>query len=346
VFVVSAEHGDTRRITNTPEQERSVSFSPDGRTLLYASERGNSWKIYRTDLTDKDEPNFFNATGFKETPVVESNAEAFQPHFSPDGAEIAYLEERTTLKVLNLKTGKTRTVLAGNLNYSYEDGDQYYEWSPDGRWFSVQFLSPGRWSSEVGVIPSSGDGKLVNISQSGYEDEKPYWARKGEVLFWRTDRQGLRSQAGQPSETDVYAAFLTRSAWDRYQLDEAAYDQLTEKEKKTEDKGKAGAEMAGDALSPDGETLYSLAKYDKGFDLWKYTQRKKEIKLVAAFGAREAGLKLDPKGKKAFVLHDGKLSMVDLDSDEASSVDASAKMDLDESAERAYMFEHIWRQTE
>ena len=30
----------TRRITNTPEQERSVSFSPDGRSLLYASERG------------------------------------------------------------------------------------------------------------------------------------------------------------------------------------------------------------------------------------------------------------------------------------------------------------------
>jgi len=390
VFVASAEHGDTRRITNTPEQERSVSFSPDGRTLLYASERGDSWKIYRTDLTDKDEPNFFNATGLKERPVVESNAESFQPRFSPDGAEIAYLEERTTLKVLNLKTGRTRTVLPGDMNYSYEDGDQHYEWSPDGRWFAVQFLSSGRWSSEVGVVPSSGEGKLVNISQSGYEDEQPCWGRKGEVLFWRTDRQGLRSQAGQPSETDVYAAFLTRSAWDRYQLDEASYDQLVEKEKKPEDKGKGGddkdkkdskkkgdedsekgpklakpvamdfdhiedrisrlsfnsADMAGDLLSPDGETLYFLAKYDKGYDLWKYTQRKKEIKLVSKFGAREAGLKLDPKGKKAFVLHDGKLSMVDLDSDEASSVDASAKMDLDESAERAYMFEHIWRQTQ
>jgi tricorn protease len=392
IFVASALHGDTRRITNTPEQERSVSFSPDGRTLLYASERGNSWKIYRTDLTDKDEPNFFNATALKEKPVVESNAETYQPHFSPDGAEIAYLEERTTLKVLNIKTGKTRTVLPGNLNYSYEDGDQYYEWSPDGRWFSVQFLSSGRWSSEVGVIPSSGDGKLVNISQSGYEDNLPHWARKGEMLFWLTDRQGLRSQAGQPSETDVYAAFLTRSAWDRYQLDEAAYAQLTAKEDKkkggAKDKGgekdKKGskekddgegesekpklaepvamdfdhiedriarlsfnsADIAGDALSPDGETLYFLAKYDKGYDLWKYTQRKKEIKLVADFGAREAGLKLDSKGKKAFVLHDGKLSMVDLDSEKETPVAASAKMDLDESAERAYMFEHIWRQTQ
>ena len=111
--MASTEHGTTRRITNTPEQERSVSFSPDGRSLLYASERGGSWKLYRTDLTDKDEPNFFNATALKETPVLESDAETFQPRFSPDGTEVAYLEERTTLKVLNLKTGKSRDDPAG-----------------------------------------------------------------------------------------------------------------------------------------------------------------------------------------------------------------------------------------
>ena len=88
-----------------------MSFSPDGRSLLYASERGQSWKIYRTALTDKDEPNFFNATAFKETTVVEGTAEEFQPSFSPDASEIAYLEDRTTLKVLNLKTRKSRVVL-------------------------------------------------------------------------------------------------------------------------------------------------------------------------------------------------------------------------------------------
>jgi tricorn protease len=48
VFVTSVEGGVTKRITNTPEQERLVSFSPDGKTLLYASERGNSWKIFET----------------------------------------------------------------------------------------------------------------------------------------------------------------------------------------------------------------------------------------------------------------------------------------------------------
>jgi Tol biopolymer transport system component/C-terminal processing protease CtpA/Prc len=381
VFVASTEHGDTRRITDTPEQERSVSFSPDGRSLLYAAERGQSWKIFRTDLTDKDEPNFFNATGFKETPVVEGSGEEFQPSFSPDGSEIAYLEERTTLKVLNLKTGKSRVVLPGDRNYSYADGDQAYEWSPDGRWLAVQFLSRGRWSSEVGVVSASGDLKVVNISQSGYEDETPHWSRKGEVLYWRTDRQGLRTQSGDGRETDVYAAYLTHAAWDRYRLDEAAYDQLAAKEK-DKDKAKevakeksakaeketpklaepvamdferiedrvarlsfSSSELADAALSSDGEDLYFLARYDKGYDLWKYVPRKKEIKLVSKFGAQSAGLKLGAKGKKAYVLHDGKLSVVDLDSEKVTPVGLSAKMDLDQAQERAYMFEHIWRQT-
>lgn len=387
VFVASTEHGVTKRITNTPEQERSVTFSPDGRTLLYASERGQSWKLYRTDLTDKSEPNFFNATGMKETPVLETPNETFQAHFSPDGKEIAYLEERTTLKVLNLASGKSRTILAGDMNYSYSDGDQAYEWSPDGKWLAVQFLSHTRWSNEIGLVPASGEGKLINLTNSGYEDQSPHWARKGEVLFWQSDRLGLRAHSGDERQTDVYAAFLTRGAWDRYKLDEAAYDQLVKKEK--DDKGgddKKGpdaaktkgakadtasakkavppvpldlenledrtarlsfnsADVAGAALSNDGETLYYLARYDKGYDLWKYVQRKKEIKLVAKFGAREAQLGMDAKGKKAFVLADGKLSTVDLDGEKQSSVGVSAKMDLDESSERAYEFEHIWRQT-
>ncbi len=388
VFVASTEHGVTKRITNTPEQERSVSFSPDGRSLLYASERGDSWKLYRTDLTDKNEPNFFNATGLQEKPVLETSAETYQPHFSPDGKEVAYLEERTTLKVLNLATGKSRTILPGDMNYSYSDGDQSYEWSPDGKWLAVQFLSHTRWSNEIGVVPASGDGKLINLTNSGYEDQVPHWARKGEVLFWQTDRNGLRAHSGDQRETDVYAAFLTRKAWDRYQLDEAAYDQLVAKEKEAkggdkdaakdakdskDSKSKAdttaakkgepvpldldhiedrtarlsfnSADVAAAALSPDGETLYYLAKYDKGYDLWKYVQRKKEIKLVAKFGAREADMKLDGKGKKAFVLADGRLSTVDLDADKQSSVGVTAKMDLDEASERAYEFEHIWRQT-
>jgi Tol biopolymer transport system component/C-terminal processing protease CtpA/Prc len=384
VFVADAEHGTTRRITNTPEQERSVGFSPDGRSLIYAAERGGGWKLYRTDLTDPDEPDFFNATAMKETLVLGGENDVFQPRFSPDGAEVAYLEERTALKVLNLKSGRSRTLLPGDVNYSYVDGDQWFEWSPDGHWLALTFLSHERWSEEVGLVPASGEGQLVNVTHSGFEDAAPKWARKGEVLFWLTDRFGLRNQSGSPSEADVHAAFLTRRAYDRFRLDESAFDQLKAREKEGEKKaegekpakGRAGdtakaaaklpppvaiefdglddrivrlsvasADLAGAEMSPDGETLYYLARFEKGYDLWKYVPRKKEAKVVAKLGADQARFALDREGKKAYVLADGKLSSVELEPGKSAPLRVAARLELDAAAERAHLFDHAWRQT-
>ncbi len=391
VFVASVEHGTTRRITDTPGQERSVSFSPDGKSLLYAGERDGSWNVYRTDRTDPEETAFYNATALKESAVVATAAEEFQPAFSPDGKEVAFLEERTTLKVVNLATGKSRVVLPGEMNYSYADGDQWFQWSPDGRSFAVQFLSPTRWSGEVGIVDAAGGKPVVNVTRSGYEEEAPKWARKGEVLFWASDRFGTRQHSGYPREQDVFAAFLTKKAWDRFHLDETAYAQLLEKEKEAEkkkdkdaDKGKddkkgkeAEKKADGDvklpdpvafeldglderiarlslhsaslddaALTPDGETLVYLARFEKGADLWKYVPRKEEVKLVAKLDAeRGARLRLDPDGKKAIVLADGKLSSIDLDSGKATPIKASAKVELRAAEERVALFEHAWRQT-
>ena len=50
IFVTSVTGGITKRITNTPWQERSVSFSPDGRSLVYAAEKNSNWNIYKVSI--------------------------------------------------------------------------------------------------------------------------------------------------------------------------------------------------------------------------------------------------------------------------------------------------------
>ena len=60
VFVTAVDHdATTRRLTDTPEQERSVSFSPDGRGLLYASERRRQLEPLPHRSGRDDEPDFF-----------------------------------------------------------------------------------------------------------------------------------------------------------------------------------------------------------------------------------------------------------------------------------------------
>jgi tricorn protease len=121
IYVVSVETGDTKRITNTPGQERSVSFSPDGKHLVFAAEYNKPWAIYEASMK---ESYFFAATDIQIRSIVENAQENFQPKYSPDGKEIAYLENRTTLRVINLTSKQIRTILPSKYNYSYEDGDQ------------------------------------------------------------------------------------------------------------------------------------------------------------------------------------------------------------------------------
>lgn len=149
VFVTSVEGGITKRITDTPEQERSVSFSPDGRSILYAGERNNIWGLYQTSLSRSEENHFFNSTILKEEPLLVGNEEAFQPAYSPDGAEVAYLENRTAVKVINIKSKAIRTILPADKSYSYSDGDQWFDWSPDGKYLLVQYLEDNNWLSET-----------------------------------------------------------------------------------------------------------------------------------------------------------------------------------------------------
>ena len=47
VFVASTEYGTVKQITNTPEAEADVEFSPDGKTLVYSSEREGIWNMFQ-----------------------------------------------------------------------------------------------------------------------------------------------------------------------------------------------------------------------------------------------------------------------------------------------------------
>lgn len=376
IFVTSVETATTKQITHTPQQERSVSFSPDGRSLLYAAERAESWDLYRTSLARDDESYFFNATVLTEEPVLVSNAETFQPAYSPDGKEIAYLEERTTLKVLNLETNQSRTIMSGDNSFSYADGDQYYQWSPDGKWFLVQYHQPGYWINEVGLIKADGSGEIRNLTESGFNDFRPKWMMGGKMLLWFSDRDGMRSKANTGStQADAYGLFFTQEAYDRFRLSKEDFDLLKEaeakakKEKKDEESTEKkdstqqdlileldglrdrkarltihSSRLSDAVVTPDGSKLIYLANFERGYDLWQTDLRTRETKILVKMGGSGGRLVLDKEGKNVFMLAGGSLSKVAIDSGKRTSIPFSGEMVLHADAERAYLFEHVWRQ--
>ena len=264
VFVSSIDGKMVKRITSTPYQERSVSFSPDGRSLVYAAEKDNNWNIYTTSLTRASEPYFCVSTVLKDEAVVATPAEEFQPAFSPDGKEIAYLENRQTLKVYNIASKQSRTVLPADKNYSYSDGDQYYTWSPDSKWFLVQFAPPQRmFTPEVGLVAADGNSPVRNLTESGYDDFQPKWVMDGKMMIWGSDREGARNQAGDPQQGDVYGMYFTKAFYDRAKLSKEEFALLKEQEDKekkdADEKAKSGGPSASPTPSPSPKTDKTIA---------------------------------------------------------------------------------------
>ncbi|MEJ2187392.1 MAG: S41 family peptidase, partial [Gemmatimonadota bacterium] len=102
----------------------------------------------------------------------------------------------------------------------------------------------------------------------------------------------------------------------------------------------------GDAvLSKDGETLYYLARFEKGLNLWTTEPRTHETKLLATLNANRASLSWDKDRKTLFLLADGRISKIDPASGKRTNVSIHGEMTVDVAAERAYMFEHVWRRT-
>ena len=364
LFVTSVEGGQTKRVTNTPQQERMVEWSADGKTLIYAAERNDNWDIYTTNIVRKEEPYFYAATVLKETPMIATSAEEFLPKFSPDGKEVAYLENRNVLKVFNLASKQSRTIIPKGHNYSYRDGDLDFNWSPDGKYILADDDYFGFGGSHAAVIKADGSGTIEHPINSGFGEDNPKWAMDGKLLTWANNREGRRSLAFQGNrEVDIYGAFLDQAAYDQFKLSKEDFALLKEKSA-TEKKDSSSKKWSPDfndlenrklrltinsssisdyAISPDGSKIYYLASFEKGYDLWVTDPRTRETKILAKLGGSPSGIEMSKDGKSVFVINNGSLLKVD-DTGKASPIGVSSEMVLDAAKERAYIFEHCWRQ--
>lgn len=382
IFVTSVEYKTTKQITDTPEQERNIDFAPDGRSLVYAAEQNGLWQIYQATLTNPEEKRFTYASDIKEEQLTHTSVTSFQPKYSPDGKSVAYLENRTTLRIIDLKDKSLRTAMDGKYEYSYSDGDQWFTWSPDSKWLLSGYIGNGGWNNkDIALVNASGNGEIHNLTQSGYSDGNAKWVLDGKAMIWESDRAGYRSHGSWGAESDIYIMFFDLDAYERFLmnkeelalLDEEEKEETTSKEdskdktkknSKKEDKKieplvfdlencrdrvirlTVNSSHLGDAvLTPKGDKLYYQAAFEGGFDLWKHDLKKNQTNIVLKDIGR-GSLTADAKGENIFSCSGGTLRKINLEKEEIKPIEFEALFNYRPYGEREYMFSHIWQQVQ
>ena len=162
VYSMDLAGGDVRRLTDTPgSDERYPSLSPDGTTLLYASNRGGTWGIWAAD-----------ADGSDPRVVFDGPAEDRAPAWSPDGTQIAFetwSEENVDgeVRVVGADGSGVRTVTTSPTH------DEGPAWSPDGS--RLAFTSERDGDSDTWLIDAAGLGEPRNLTASDRYEESPDW---------------------------------------------------------------------------------------------------------------------------------------------------------------------------
>lgn len=379
VFVTSIDGSLTKRITDTPETEAHVTFSPDGKSVVYAGERAGKWSIYKTEIVREEEPFFFASSLLKESPLVETAEGNYLPQYSPDGKKLAYIAGRRTLRVQDLKSGKTVDLLTPEDLFHMRDGDKYFTWSPDSEWLLVD------WSKLLNnseVLLLSADGKeRINLTESGYYDSTPKWMNEGKQMIWFSNRDGLKSYATSGrSQSDVYTMFFDQQAWDKFNMSKEDYELMQEIEKvnnkeedkdKDEDKDKEEKEeevkelqfdwdgmkdrekkltihssyLSDAILSKDGEKLYYLARFEDDYNLWETELRTRDTKMLIKLNTGGGDLRWDKDMENLYLLSRGSISKVDLSAGSTEPIKIAGEMDFDAVEEREKMLEHVYIRT-
>lgn len=255
VFVTSTEYVTTKQITNTAATEKYVTFGADNRTLAYASERNGLWQLYTAKISRKEDLNFPNATLIEEEALLPSSTiERTNPQFSPDGKELAFVEDRSRLMVVNLKTKKVRQITDGSAHFD-TNGDFSYRWSPDGKWFTLEFVGNRHDPYyDIGLVSAEGGKPITNLTNSGYMNNNPRFVMDGKAILFETERYGMRNHASWGSMGDLMLVFLNQDAYDKYRMSKEDYElqkELEAEQKKEAEKAKQNNKKKEDKKKDD-----------------------------------------------------------------------------------------------
>ncbi|MFO8232037.1 MAG: S41 family peptidase [Longimonas sp.] len=372
------ESNHTVQLTTEAAHDREVQWLDD-ETLLFVSDRGGTYDLYRLESGDAETDDLFDALAYDITPLTETETDERSPVLAPDRSQVAFHRGAAhygpkSLVVADLTDDQT----LNNERVLHEGWNEAsgVAWSPDGQWLA--YSRPDLdYNHEVYIHAADGSEDPVNVTQHPRPDRNPVWSPDGSKLGFVSGRSG--------GNDDIWFVWLRESDWEKTQQDwdedapqrpsasnKEANDEANDEEEGEDDtpdpveidfdtiherleRVTAGpANEANPVIGKEGDTFFYVAgrggrttTADTEVDLYSIQWDGSERKALTEGDLGPYSVRLGPEQSHLFFAHSsGQLARIATDGGSVERLPFRARMEIDYPAERAQVFDEMERAME
>ena len=176
-------------LTADPGYEGEPTFSPDGQTIAYVSDRSGNFEIFLKQIAGGPDLNITN-----------NASDDVQPAFSPDGKQIAFVSTRSSSSNL-LYPGVDYSLLGGDIwimpalggsARRIAESGNFPSWSPDGS--TIIYTRGTTWFQPKmqRVSAQGGEPQDIPITFASNEPPQPFWLYPS----YSSDKRWIAFEAG------------------------------------------------------------------------------------------------------------------------------------------------------
>jgi Tol biopolymer transport system component/C-terminal processing protease CtpA/Prc len=350
VFAAPAKDtGAAARVTTTSGAEFHVTWAPDSKSIVYASDRGGTPHLYRYDFSTE-----------KETQLTSGEGSDLVPRFSPDGKLLAFERSHRELDVLDLAANQVKTIASGHFDRMPFISTRIYDFSPDSKWIAyMDYDAEGQFINAFVVPVAGGTPRAASFLSNGNADSLA-WSRDGKFLLMVTGQRTETTRIARIDLTPITPKFREEQFRELFQTKPPDGGEKPAAEKKPADVViefagirdrvrllPIGQDAGEVAVSPDGKWIAYVG--DVGDDSQVYVYSIDELsddagvpKQLSSSPSGKRALQFTPDSKEVWYLDNNKVAAATLDPAKARNIPVTAEMDVDFGREKEEAFAQMY----